>query len=448
MFDRLSERLDGALKRITRRGVVREPDVNEALREVRRALLEADVNFKVVKEFTASVREAALGKEVLESVTPGQLVIKIVHDELTRLLGSESAGLSKASGGPTVILVVGLQGSGKTTSAAKLALQLKKKGERPLLAAADTKRPAATEQLVTLGNQIDVATHREGPKSKAEHIARNAVDKAKAGGLSHVIVDSAGRLQIDDEMMSEIQRVAKQAKPDEVLFVADAMTGQEAVSVATKFNERVPLTGLVLAKLDGDARGGAALSIRSVTGVPIKFITATEKLEPLEVFHPDRLASRILGMGDVVTFVEQAQEIIDEQAAIKLEKKIRKASFGLDDFLEQLEQVKKMGPLSRVLDMMPGMGKLARNQEVADALEGDQMKRVAAIIQSMTPYERANPEVIDGSRRRRIARGSGTTPRDVNQLLNQFREVRKMMKALAGGKMPGMPGAFGGFPGL
>ncbi len=427
---------------------MRESDVNEALREVRRALLEADVNFKVVKEFTASVREAALGKEVLESVTPGQLVIKIVHDELTRLLGSESAGLARSSEAPTVVLVVGLQGSGKTTSAAKLALQLKKNGERPLLAAADTKRPAAMEQLVTLGNQIDVATHREGPKSKAEHIARNAVDKARAGGLSHVIVDSAGRLQIDDDMMGEIQRVARQTKPDEVLFVADAMIGQEAVAVAAEFDKRVPLTGLVLAKLDGDARGGAALSIRSVTGVPIKFTTATEKLEPLEVFHPDRLASRILGMGDVVTFVEQAQEIIDEQAAIKLEKKIRKASFGLDDFLEQLEQVKKMGPLSKVLDMMPGMGKLARNQEVADALEGDQMKRVAAIIQSMTPYERANPEIINGSRRRRIARGSGTSPRDVNQLLNQFREVRKMMKALAGGKMPGGMGAFGGFPGL
>ena len=448
MFDRLSERLDAALKRITRRGVVREPDVDEALREVRRALLEADVNFKVVKEFTASVREAALGEKVLESVTPGQLVLKIVHDELTRLLGSESADLTRSSGGPTVVLVVGLQGSGKTTSAAKLALQLKNKGERPLLAAADTKRPAAVEQLVTLGNQIDVATHREGPKSKAEHIARNAVDKARAGGLSHVIVDSAGRLQIDDAMMREIQRVAKQTKPHEVLFVADAMTGQEAVTVAAEFNDRVPLTGLVLAKLDGDARGGAALSIRSVTGIPIKFITSTEKLEPLEVFHPDRLASRILGMGDVVTFVEQAQEVIDEQAAIKLEKKIRKASFGLDDFLEQLEQVKQMGPLSRVLDMMPGMGKLARNRDVADALEGDQMNRVTAIILSMTPYERANPEIINGSRRRRIARGSGTTPRDVNQLLNQFREVRKMMKALAGGKMPGGMGALGGFPGL
>ena len=448
MFDRLSERLDAALKQITRRGVVREPDVDEALREVRRALLEADVNFKVVKEFTASVREAALGEEVLESVTPGQLVIKIVHDELTRLLGSESAGLTRSSGGPTVVLVVGLQGSGKTTSAAKLALQLKKKGEKPLLAAADTKRPAAVEQLVTLGNQIDVATHREGPRSKAEHIARNAVNKAKTGGLSHVIVDSAGRMQVDDEMMREIQRVAKQTKPDEVLFVADAMTGQEAVAVAAEFNQRVPLTGLVLTKLDGDARGGAALSIRSVTGIPIKFITSTEKLEPLEVFHPDRLASRILGMGDVVTFVEQAQEVIDEQAAIKLEKKIRKASFGLDDFLEQLEQVRKMGPLSRVLDMVPGMGKLARNQDVADALEGNHMNQITAMILSMTPYERANPEIINGSRGRRIARGGGTTPRDVNQLVNQFREVRKMMKALAGGKLPGAAGPFGGFPGL
>ncbi|MDP7619467.1 MAG: signal recognition particle protein [Dehalococcoidia bacterium] len=448
MFDRLSERLDAALKRVTRRGVVREPDVDEALREVRRALLEADVNFRVVKEFTAAVREAALGEKVLQSVTPGQLVIKIVHDELTKLLGSESVDLTRSTDGPTVVLVVGLQGSGKTTSAAKLALQLQKRGEKPLLAAADTKRPAAVEQLVTLGDQIGVPIHREGSESKVEHIARNAVDKARTAGQSFVVIDTAGRLQIDGEMMDEIQRLSKRVKPHEVLFVADAMTGQEAVAVATEFNQRVPLTGLVLTKLDGDARGGAALSIRSVTGVPIKFMTSTEQLEPLEVFHPDRLASRILGMGDVVTLVEQAQEVIDEESALELEEKIRKASFGLDDFLEQLEQVKKMGPLSRVLDMVPGMGKLAQNRDVKDALEGDQMSRITAIILSMTPYERAHPELIDGSRRRRIAAGSGTTAQDVNQLLNQFREMREMMKALAGGKLPGMPGQFGGIPGF
>ncbi len=448
MFDRLSERLDAALKRVTRRGVVREPDVDEALREVRRALLEADVNFRVVKEFTAAVREAALGEKVLQSVTPGQLVIKIVHDELTKLLGSESVDLTRSTDGPTVVLVVGLQGSGKTTSAAKLALQLQKRGEKPLLAAADTKRPAAVEQLVTLGDQIGVPIHREGSESKVEHIARNAVDKARTAGQSFVVIDTAGRLQIDGEMMDEIRRLAKHVKPHEVLFVADAMNGQEAVAVATEFNQRVPLTGLVLTKLDGDARGGAALSIRSVTGVPIKFMTSTEKLEPLEVFHPDRLASRILGMGDVVTLVEQAQEVIDEESALELEEKIRKASFGLDDFLEQLEQVKKMGPLSRVLDMVPGMGKLAQNRDVKDALEGDQMSRITAIILSMTPYERAHPELIDGSRRRRIAAGSGTTAQDVNQLLNQFREMREMMKALAGGKLPGMPGQFGGIPGF
>lgn len=448
MFDRLSGRLDAALKRVTRRGVVREPDVDEALREVRVALLEADVNFKVVKEFTAAIREAVLGGKVLESVTPGQLVIKIVHDELTRLLGSETVGLNRSTDGPTVVLVVGLQGSGKTTSAAKLALQLQKKGERPLLAAADTKRPAAVEQLVTLGEQIGVPIHRESRESKPEHIARNAVDKARAGGHSAVIIDTAGRLQIDDEMMDEIQRLAKGIKPHEVLFVADAMTGQEAVAMASEFNQRVPLTGLVLTKLDGDARGGAAFSIRSVTGIPIKFMSSTEKLDPLEVFHPDRLASRILGMGDVVTLVEQAQEVISEESAVRLEEKMRSASFGLDDFLEQLEQVKKMGPLSRVLEMVPGIGKLAQSSDVKDALEGDQMSRITAMILSMTPNERAHPELIDGSRRKRIAAGSGTTPRDVNQLLKQFRDMRKMMKAFAGGKFPDMPGQFGGIPGF
>lgn len=433
---------------MTRRGIVRESDVNEAMREVRRALLEADVNFKVVKQFTTRVQEACLGQKVLESVTPSQLIIKLVQDELTNILGSESVALVRSTIGPTVILVVGLQGSGKTTTAAKLALQLQNAGETPLLTTTDTKRPAAVDQLVTLASKLDVPVHQEGQQSQVEHVARNAIDKATAAGQSFAIIDTAGRLQIDDEMMDEIQHLAQHVKPDEVLFVADAMTGQEAVAVATEFNLRVPLTGLVLTKLDGDARGGAALSICSVTGIPIKFTSSTEKLEPLEIFHPDRLASRILGMGDVVTLVEQAQDIIDEEAALKLETKFRKASFGLDDFLEQLEQIKKMGPLSRMLDMIPGMSKLAHNQDVKNALEGDQMSRVAAIILSMTPHERTNPEVIDGSRRKRIAQGSGTTPQEVNQLLNQFRDMRKMMKAISEGKLPNAPGQFGGLPGF
>jgi len=433
---------------MTRRGVVRESDVDEAMREVRRALLEADVNFKVVKEFTTRVREACLGQKVLESVTPGQLIIKLVQDELTNILGAESVALVRSTIGPTVVLVVGLQGSGKTTTAAKLALQLQNAGETPLLTTTDTKRPAAVDQLVTLAKKLEVPVHQEGQQSQVGHIARNAIDKATAAKQSFAIIDTAGRLQIDDEMMDEIQHLAQHVKPDEVLFVADAMTGQEAAAVATEFNLRVPLTGLVLTKLDGDARGGAALSIRSVTGIPIKFTSSTEKLEPLEIFHPDRLASRILGMGDVVTLVEQAQDVIDEEAALQLEKKFRKGSFGLDDFLEQLEQVKKMGPLSRVLDMIPGMSNLAHNQDVKNALEGDQMSRVTAIILSMTPQERTNPEVIDGSRRKRIAQGSGTTPREVNQLLNQFRDMRKMMKAISEGKLPNVPGQFGGLPGF
>ena len=448
MFERLTERLDAALRKITKRGVIRESDVDEAMREVRRALLEADVNFKVVKDFTAAIRERTLGRDVVDSVTPGQLVTKIVHDELTALLGTGSADLAKTPDGPTVILMVGLQGSGKTTSAAKLALFLKKQGGDPLLAAADVKRPAAVDQLVTLGGQIDVDVYREGPKSKADHIARNAADKAKAAGHSAVIVDTAGRLQIDDEMMDEVALLAKRTKPHEILFVADAMTGQEAVAVATEFGARIELTGLVLTKLDGDARGGGALSIRSVTGVPIKFMSSTERIEPLEVFHPDRLASRILGMGDVVTLVEKAQEVIDVESAAAMEEKFRKATFGLDDFLDQLDQVKRMGPLSRVLEMVPGMGKLAQNQDIAEALQGNEMARVEAIIRSMTPEERSYPEIIDGSRRRRIAAGSGTQPRDVNQLLNQFRQMRKMMKAFASGKMPDVPGMFGGIPGL
>jgi len=445
LFERLTERLDTALKKMVGRGKIRGSDIDDAMREVRRALLEADVNFKLAREFSASVRERAVGKEVLASVSPAQQVVKIVQDELTDLLGGDTVELAKADAPPTVIMVVGLQGSGKTTSAAKLALHLKKSGGRPLLAAADVKRPAAVAQLQTLGGQIEVPVHHESLKSLPEHIARNAVDKAKQGNHTAVIIDTAGRIQIDEEMMAEVERMGKLTKPHEVLLVADAMTGQEAVNVATAFNERVPLTGLILTKMDGDARGGAALSIRAVTGVPVKFLTQSEKVESLEVFHPDRLASRILGMGDVVTLVEQAQEVIDEEAARRLEEKIRQATFDLSDFLDQFNQIKKMGSLSQIMSMIPGMGKMMNDPDVQDAMTEKNIARTEAIILSMTPRERSLPELIDGSRRRRIAAGSGTEPRDVNQLLNQFKQMQKMMKMLSSGQMPNLPGMGGMF---
>ena len=443
LFERLTERLDSALKNMTGRGKIREADVDEAMREVRRALLEADVNFKVAREFSAAVRERAVGEVVLASVTPANQVVKIVQDELTDLLGGDTVELATADAGPTVIMVVGLQGSGKTTSAAKLALHVKKQGGRPLLAAADVKRPAAVEQLRALGEQIEVPVHHESLKSLPEHIARNAVDKARQGNHTAVIVDTAGRMQIDEELMAEVERMGKLTKPHEVLLVADAMTGQEAVNVVAAFNERVALTGLILTKMDGDARGGAALSIRAVTGVPVKFLTQSEKMEPLEVFHPDRLASRILGMGDVITLVEQAQEVIDEEAAQRLEEKVRQATFDLNDFLDQFSQIKKMGSLSQIMGMIPGMGKMVNSPEVQDALTEQNVARTEAIILSMTAQERSRPEVIDGSRRRRIAAGSGTQPRDVNQLLNQFKQMQKMMKMLSSGQMPNLPGMGG-----
>tara|TARA_Y100000590_G_scaffold455898_1_gene605386 strand:- start:1031 stop:2377 length:1347 start_codon:yes stop_codon:yes gene_type:complete len=447
MFERLSERLDAAFKQMTGRGKIREDDVDEAMREVRRALLEADVNFKVARDFINSVRERALGRDVIDSVSPSQQVVKIVNDELTNLLGEETVPLESPTDGLRIILMVGLQGSGKTTSSAKLALMLKNRGEKPLLAAADLKRPAAIRQLQTLSEQIGIDIHYESTDSTPEHVARNAVDKARHGAYNSVIIDTAGRIQLDEDLMIEIGRIGKLVSPNEVLFVADAMTGQEAVNVVSSFHEQLPLTGLILTKLDGDARGGAALSIRSVTGLPVKFIAQGEKIEPLEVFHPDRLASRILGMGDVVTLVEQAQEAMDQDVTERLEERMRKATFDLNDFLDQMEQVRKMGPLSQVLGMLPGMGKLAASSDVKDALDGDHMRRVEAIVLSMTPSERSQPAIIDGSRRRRIAQGSGTEPKDVNQLLNQFKQMQKMMKALSSGKMPNIPGMGGQFMG-
>ena len=429
MFDSLSDKLQNVFNNLRGKGKLSEKDVDEALRQVRLALLEADVNFKVVKQFVAKIRERAVGVEVLESLSPAQQVIKIVNEELT-----EPGNLDLGKGSPTVIMLVGLQGSGKTTTAAKLATHLRKHGQRPLMVAADVRRPAAIQQLITLGKSLDIPVYSE-PTGSPPDICANAVKKARETASSVVILDTAGRLHVDEQMMDELVRIKQKVSPVEVLLVADAMTGQDAVRVAEDFNQRVGLTGLILTKVDGDARGGAALSMRMVTGVPIKFLGTGEKLDALELFYPDRLSSRILGMGDVLTLIERAQAHVDQRRAEELQKKLRTATFDLEDFLEQLQQVKKMGPLSQLVGMIPGMGGLSK-QLSAEALDDKQLKRVEAIINSMTRQERRDPEIIDGRRRRRIAAGSGTTTADVNQLLNQFRQMRKMMKMVSGGKIP------------
>ncbi len=436
MFESLTERLSGVFGNLGRRGRLSEKDVDAALREVRMALLEADVNFRVARQFVASVRERAVGREVTQSVTPAQQVTKIVHDNLVELLGGATARLATAQRPPSVILMVGLQGSGKTTAAAKLALAFRKDGGRPLMVAADTYRPAAIAQLQTLGKQIDVPVHQQGTRPSPVDIAGRGLELGVSNAHSHVIVDTAGRIQLDDRMMDEIEEISRAVKPVETLFVADATTGQEAVSVAQAFHARTPLTGLILTKMDGDARGGAALSIRTVTGIPVKFVGTGERIEPLEVFHPDRIASRILGMGDVVTLVERAEEVVDLERAEELQSKLRKATFGLDDFLEQLNQVRQMGPLSQVLGMLPGMGAMANKAEVQAALDGNVVGRFEAIILSMTPAERANPDILNGSRRRRVALGSGTSVQEVNQLLAQFRQARQVMQMMSSGRMP------------
>jgi signal recognition particle subunit SRP54 len=433
MFETLTEKLQGAFDRLARKGRLDEKDVEEGLREVRIALLEADVNFKVVKDFVAKVRERSIGAEVTRSLTPAQQMVKIVNEELVALLG-QPAALSLSGQPPHAVMLVGLQGSGKTTTAAKLALQLRKHGQRPLLVAADTRRPAAVTQLETLGNELDLAVHSEGTAVAPPEICSNGMRRAREAAYSVVIMDTQGRLHVDDELMSELERIKSSVKPAEVLLVADAMTGQDAVTVAQEFNERVGLTGLILTKMDGDARGGAALSMRAVTGVPIKFLGVGEKPGDLEGFHPDRLASRILGMGDVLTLIERAEEVFDQEQALKMEEKLRTASFTLEDFLEQLHQVKKMGPMSQLLDMIPGMSGLAGQipQEVTDK----QLVIIEAIISSMTPAEREDPRIIGGSRKRRIARGSGTTVQEVNQLLSQFKQVQKMMRQMSKGRVP------------
>jgi len=434
MFEILSERLTSVLQRLTGRGRLTEKDVDEALREVRLALLEADVNFKVVKDMVARVREKSVGVGVLESLSPGQQVVKIVYDELTATLGGANKGLEPSPKSPSVALLVGLQGSGKTTTVAKLGLYLRKRGLRPLLAAADPYRPAAAEQLSVLAQQVDVPCYRPTDSQKAVETARRAVEQARNRGENWVIVDTAGRLQIDQELMAELAEMRRHVSPSEVLLVVDAMTGQEAVRVAQEFHEKVGLTGLVLTKMDGDARGGAALSITSVTGLPIKFIGIGEKTDALEPYHPDRLASRILGMGDILTLAEKAQEAVDQKQALEAQKKLKAGTMDLEDFLGQLRQMRKIGPLAQILDMIPGFP--AKKLALPENMDEVHIKRIEAIILSMTPQERHHPEIIGGSRRRRIARGSGTTTADINQLLNQFEQVRKLMKQVASGKVP------------
>jgi signal recognition particle subunit SRP54 len=431
MFDTLTERFAGIFTRLRGKGRLSEADVDAALREVRLALLEADVNVKVVKAFLDRVRARSVGSEVAESLTPGQQVVKIVHEELVTTLGTDAAPL--ATGSPLVVLMVGLQGSGKTTTAAKIAARLQGQGHHPLLVAADLQRPAAIDQLETLGERIGVPVHLDR-SGKPTGVVKAALKRAKSDGFDAVIVDTAGRLEVDDDLMGELAAVRKTADPDEVLLVLDSMTGQVAVDVATGFLDRAELTGLVFSKLDGDARGGAAISAREVTGRPIKFVGVGEGIGDLEVFHPERMASRILGMGDVLTLIEKAEEAWDEEQALEAAEKMRTASFTLEDFLSQFQQIRRMGDLGQVLGMLPGASAL-KGADVSDADLG----KVEAIIRSMTPQERRDPKVIDGSRRRRIATGSGTTPQDVNGLLRQFTQTQKMMKAFADGRSP-IPG--------
>jgi signal recognition particle subunit SRP54 len=444
VFEALTDRLQGVFKDLRGKGKLSEQDVDEALREVRLALLEADVNFRVARDFVRRVRERALSAEVQESLTPAQQVLRIVDEELVATLGAEPGRIDWTGKTPAPVMLVGLNGAGKTTSAAKLALTLRRLGQRPLMVACDTQRPAAVNQLVTLGKQVDVEVYEEGTRPNPVDIAKRSLDYGRNHGYTVAIVDTAGRQQVDERLMDELATMKAAIQPNEVLLVANAMTGQEAVNVAEQFNAKVGLTGLILTQMDGDARGGAALSIRAVTGVPVKFLGMGEKVEPLQQFYPDRLASRILGMGDMLTLIEQTQELYDQDEAEQLAKKLGKGQFTLDDFLGQMQQMRKMGGLGQVLDMIPGLNQLTRRPDVSQALTDKQFKRVEAIIQSMTMRERTTPVIIDGSRRRRIARGSGTSIQEVNQLLNQFRQMQGMMKDLSRGRMPkGMAGLLG-----
>lgn len=435
MFESLTDKLQNVFEKLGKRGMLSEADVDAALREVRLALLEADVNYKVVKDFVKRVRERTTGLEVHRKLSPAQQVVKVVHEELIATLG-EPGKLDLGKQPPHVIMLVGLQGSGKTTAAAKLALRLRKNGRKPLLVAADTYRPAAVKQLEILGRQIDIPVHSEGVKPAPPKICANALKTAHKNASDIVILDTAGRLQIDENMMRELEGIKRETRPVEVLLVADAMTGQEAVNVARGFHERVGLTGMILTKVDGDARGGAAISMRAVTGVPIKFLGVGEKVDALEVFHPDRLASRILGMGDVLSLIERAEQTIDQEQAQKAAEKLLGGEFHLDDFLQQLQQIKKMGPLSQLLDMVPGFRGVTK--EVSPEMTDRELRKVEAIINSMTFEERRKPRIINASRKRRIARGSGTQVQDVNALLTQFRQMQRMMKQLTSGKGKGL----------
>lgn len=456
MFESLSNRLEGVFTNLSGKGKLTEADVNEAMREVRLALLEADVNLKVVRQFVERVRAKAVGADVLGSLSPAQQVLAIVNDELVEMLGGVDGPNKLDLGGapPNVIMLVGLQGSGKTTTAAKLANYLRKQGQRPLMVAADMYRPAAVHQLQTLGKQLSIPVYAEPAGANPVDICVHSLNYAREQAASVIILDTAGRLNIDERMMQEVTSIRARVQPREVLLIADAMTGQEAVHVADDFNKAVSLTGMILTKMDGDARGGAALSIHSVTGVPIKFMTVGEKTDALEPFYPDRLASRILGMGDVLSLIERAQETIDEEEALKAQAKLQQGKFDLEDFLSAMRQLKRMGPLRQVMEMMPGFNKMAAMPEMEEALEGDQMKHIEAMVLSMTKEERRNPEIINGSRRKRIARGSGTTVQEINQLLEQFGEMRTMIRQMSTGKgkwaqfarqqagagVPGMPG--------
>lgn len=427
-FEGLADRLQGTLKKIRGKGKVSEDDVKEMMREVRIALLEADVNFMVVKEFINRVKERAIGQEVMKSLTPGQQVIKIVNDELTALMGGEQSKIAVSTRPPTVVMIVGLQGAGKTTSTGKLAKHLQKQNRKPLLVAGDIYRPAAIKQLQVLGEQINAPVFSLGDQVSPVEIAKQAIAKAKEEHYDYVLIDTAGRLHIDEGLMDELNNIKAEVKPDEILLVVDAMTGQDAVNVAEAFNQQLELSGIVLTKLDGDTRGGAALSVKSITGKPIKFAGMGEKLDALEPFHPDRMASRILGMGDMLTLIEKAQSSVDQEKAAELERKMRKMEFTFDDFLEQLTQVRNMGPLDEIIGMMPGAGKMKGLKDLK--VDEKALVKVEAIVHSMTPKEKHQPEVINASRRKRIATGSGTTVQDVNRLLKQFEDMKKMMKQM------------------
>ncbi|MEX2462177.1 MAG: signal recognition particle protein [Paenibacillaceae bacterium] len=446
-FEGLASRLQNVFSKLKGKGKLSEDDVNEALREVRLALLEADVNFKVVKDFVAKVKEKAIGQEVMKSFTPGMLVVDIVNKELTALMGETQSKLARSNKPPTVIMMVGLQGAGKTTTTGKLAKLLQKQNHRPLLVAGDIYRPAAIKQLQVLGEQIKVPVFSLGDQVSPVAIAKAGLQHAKDNGHDYLIIDTAGRLHIDEELMDELSQIRKEVSPDEILLVIDAMTGQDAVNVADNFNKQLELTGVILTKLDGDTRGGAALSVRAVTGCPIKFVATGEKVDALEPFYPDRMASRILGMGDMLSLIEKAQENINADQAKELERKMRNDEFTFEDFLEQLEQVKKLGPLDQLLDMMPGMNKLKGAKDLK--VDDKQMARTVAIVKSMTTQEKRKPEILNASRRKRLALGSGTSVQEVNRLIKQFDDMRKMMKQFSGmmgsgGKgMKGLKGKMG-----